>query len=134
MNLFSYSILDSCRKNDLGLTKRFEGLAAWFKPKIIIEPPKPKPETNPLKVKTNVKNNVMLYRFEKPYMYKCGIVFAGAVLIGCLAMADNVFMILCKGMFDKNKDLLTRIMEHLLPLSFVVIGLVAGKHIFYICF
>lgn len=83
--------------------------------------------TNPLTVNTNVLNNVMLYRYEKPWMYKIASLFAIFALIGCLTMADNVYLTLCKDLFNSNIDLNTRIKNHFLPVSAILIGLLAGK-------
>lgn len=84
--------------------------------------------TNPLNINTKVINNVMLYRFEKPWMYKIAAGFAIFALVGCLAMADNVYLILCKDLFNSNIDWGVRLRDHFLPVAAIGIGLVAGKN------
>ena len=84
-----------------------------------------------MKINTNVKNNVILYRFEKPWMYKGATIFSILALVACLAMSDTVYLILCKDLFNPEKDLLTRLKAHLLPLGVIIIGIVCGKINFY---
>lgn len=69
----------------------------------------------------------MLYRNEKPYVYKCAFVFGILGLVGCLAMADNVYLILCKDLFNGAIPLFERLKNHALPLAAVLTGVVAGK-------
>ncbi|XP_031780781.1 uncharacterized protein LOC100678230 [Nasonia vitripennis] len=122
----------STKKDDLGWGHYFKRATSLFRPKLVIPGKEPKPiETNPLKVNTKVQNNVMLYRFEKPYLYKGALIFGGVALVGCLAMADNVFLILCKNLWNPDKPLLTRLYEHALPLAFIAVGCIAGPAIFY---
>lgn len=83
--------------------------------------------SNPLNINTNVVNNVILYRYEKPWMYKIASGFAIFALIGCLTMADNVYLILCKDLFNSNIDWGVRVKEHFLPLAAILIGVLAGK-------
>ncbi|OXU29312.1 hypothetical protein TSAR_014722 [Trichomalopsis sarcophagae] len=97
------------KKDNLGWGHYFKRAMSFFRPKLIIPGTEPKPiETNPLKVNTKVQNNVMLYRFEKPYLYKGALIFAGVALVGCVTMVDNVYLILCKNLWNPDKPLLTR--------------------------
>ncbi|XP_058807562.1 transmembrane protein 223 [Phymastichus coffea] len=82
--------------------------------------------TNPTDFNIKVKNNVMLYRFEKPYMFKLATVFAVFAFVGCFAMADIVYKVLCKDLWNSEKALRTRLIEHLLPISAVITGVAGG--------
>lgn len=82
---------------------------------------------NPLRVNTNVKNNVMLYRYNSDTLMRGAMIFAILATLGCLFMADNVYMILCKDLFNKTIPLKQRLWEHIFPLSAIVIGILAGN-------
>ncbi|KAL7305724.1 hypothetical protein TKK_0001977 [Trichogramma kaykai] len=84
------------------------------------------PLANPLKVNTKVLNNVMLYRFEKPFMFKAAAAFGILTCIGCLTMADTIYLVLCKDLFNPEKDLWTRLKAHVLPLAGISIGVICG--------
>ncbi|KAJ8669718.1 hypothetical protein QAD02_000977 [Eretmocerus hayati] len=81
---------------------------------------------NPLIINTNVLNNVILYRFEKTLRFKLAAVFAVMTLLGCWFMVDNVYMLMCRGLFDHERDLMQRIREHTWPITAMVIGGLGG--------
>jgi len=81
---------------------------------------------NPLKINTNVKNNVMLYRFERDVLMRGALLFSVIALVTCLFMADNVYLILCQDLFNNNIPLKERLYDHIFPLAAITIGISAG--------
>ena len=120
-NIFFFSN----KKDAFGWSIRLNTLKYSTKNEVAVPEP-----TNPLQINTNIKNNVILYRYERPYMYKFATAFGVLSLIGCLTMADSVYNILCKNLLNPNEDLMTNLVAHALPLGAIAVGILAGKFYF----
>ncbi|XP_014213361.1 transmembrane protein 223 [Copidosoma floridanum] len=83
-------------------------------------------QNNPLRINTKIKNNVMLYRLEKDIFIRGSLLFGIVAMIGCLFMADSVYMVLCKDLFNPTIPWKTRLYDNIFPVSAVIIGILAG--------
>ncbi|XP_011504551.1 PREDICTED: transmembrane protein 223-like [Ceratosolen solmsi marchali] len=88
--------------------------------------------TDRLSYNIKVENNVMLYKYENPWMFKISVVCAVLVFLGSLSMIDNVYLILCKDLFHEDKNLLTRLREHIFPLSLIAVGVLSCPVVLFV--
>jgi hypothetical protein len=89
--------------------------------------------TNPLSYNTNVKNNVLLYKYERPWAYKLAFAFGIVTLFGCFCIANNIYIICFKQFFNTDVALKTRLYDHIFPMLMIVTALIGGKILHFIC-
>ena len=87
-------------------------------------------DTNPLLINTKITNNVILFRYDKPWVYKVAFGFGCFATLSLLAMADLVYKALCTNLFNSAIDWKARLYAHAIPLTAIAIGVFGGKALY----